>query len=147
LEITALDQYWQAGRLRHSEARRDAQAQMASFMVRAASERAPFGSLSGGNQQKVVLARCLRRQPEVLLLDEPTQGVDIGARLEIWGLVRRAVQEGAAALVVSSDFEELADLCDRVLVLRGGRIAAEVAGAELAPDRLHELSLIEEAVA
>ncbi|KZF00853.1 MULTISPECIES: sugar ABC transporter ATP-binding protein [unclassified Rhodococcus (in: high G+C Gram-positive bacteria)] len=95
-----------------------------------------LGTLSGGNQQKVVLARWLRRSPRVLLLDEPTQGVDIGAQADIHALVDKAAQDGAAVLVVSTDHGELTRLCDRVLVLSAGRVVDEFSRPRIDPDRL-----------
>ena len=94
--------------------------------MRAASTEVPLGILSGGNQQKALLARWLRLAPRLLLLDEPTQGVDVGARAEIWDLVRGSVSEGAAALAVLSDFEELLSVCDRVIVVIGGRTVCQL---------------------
>jgi ribose transport system ATP-binding protein len=91
---------------------------------------------SGGNQQKVVLAKWLRNQPRVLLLDEPTQGVDVGAQASIYELVRSAADRGAAVLVTSSDTKELSMLCDRVLVLRDGRLVGEVPRRDLSEARL-----------
>ncbi|MEA2330087.1 MAG: ribose transport system ATP-binding protein [Thermoleophilaceae bacterium] len=132
-----LSDYWRNGRLRHSEERRDARDVMGSFDVRAPSETAPFGALSGGNQQKLVLARSLRRGPKLLLLDEPTQGVDVGARAQLHGIIRDAVAAGAAAVIVSSDFDELEALCDRVVVLVGGAVGSELSGAELTAERVH----------
>ena len=86
---------------------------------------------SGGNQQKILLAKWLRLQPSVLLLDEPTQGVDVGAQSEIHALLRSAAEEGAAFVVASSDTHELAGLCDRVLVIKGGQIQRELSGTHL----------------
>lgn len=91
---------------------------------------------SGGNQQKAVLARWLRTEPKVLLLDEPTQGVDVGAKASIYQHVRAAADEGMAVLVASSDAEELVHLCDRVLVFRSGSVAVELRGNTLTEDRL-----------
>ena len=91
---------------------------------------------SGGNQQKAVLARWLRTEPKVLLLDEPTQGVDVGAKAAIYQHVRDAADGGMAVLVASSDAEELVHLCDRVLVCRSGNIAVELRGNTLTDDRL-----------
>jgi ribose transport system ATP-binding protein len=137
LSVATLPTYTRRGRVRRREEQAGARRLMSSFFVRAASEDAPLSSLSGGNQQKVVLARWLQRDPRLLLLDEPTQGVDVGARAEIHALIRGAVDEGAAALLVSSDFGELVSICDRVLVVRAGRVIADVAGAGLREDALN----------
>jgi ribose transport system ATP-binding protein len=114
---------------------------MRSFLVRAVSDRQPIMTLSGGNRQKVLLARWLRGEPRVLLLDEPTQGVDVGARAEIHRLIRAAVASGAAAIVVSSDHEELEQLCDRVVVLADGRVVAELGPGEVGAARISHLTL------
>ena len=95
-----------------------------------------FSLFSGGNQQKIVMAKWLRNQPRVLLLEEPTQGVDIGAKVGIYEAVESAARSGTAVLVCSSDDKELLRLCDRVLVLREGRLAAELSGADLTENRL-----------
>ena len=85
----------------------------------------PVRSLSGGNQQKTLLARWLLRQPALLLLDEPTRGVDVGAKQEIYRLLTELAEGGMALLVISSELEELIGLCDRILVMRRGEVAAE----------------------
>jgi ribose transport system ATP-binding protein len=107
----------------------------------------PISLLSGGNQQKVVLARWMNRRPQLLLLDEPTQGVDVGARADAYAIIRRAAESGVAVIVVSSDFGELADLSDRVLVLTAGRVTGELRGAEVTRHNLTERAHIEGAAA
>jgi len=123
LSVPRLGVYWRRLRFRHAAEARDARSAIMTFGVRCASERALITSLSGGNQQKAVLARWLQLKPRILLLDEPTQGVDVGARAEIFRLVRQAVAAGSSAIVVSSDFEELIEVCDRIAVLAAGRVA------------------------
>ncbi|MEO3856494.1 ATP-binding cassette domain-containing protein [Acrocarpospora sp. B8E8] len=110
--------------------------------VKAASASAPIASLSGGNQQKAVLGSILATDPRVLLIDEPTQGVDVGSKVEIYAYLRRlAAGTGTAILVVSSDALELAGLCDRVLVFSRGTVVAEVSGAELTEETITAAAL------
>ncbi|MGV2292252.1 ATP-binding cassette domain-containing protein [Trinickia sp. YCB016] len=108
-----------------SEARRAREA-VTDFAVKTPSVETPIRSLSGGNQQKVVLASVLASHPKVLLVDEPTQGVDIGARMEIYKVLREAAAAGTAVIVVSSDALEVAGLCDRVLIFSRGHIVKEL---------------------
>jgi ribose transport system ATP-binding protein len=89
------------------------------------------GSLSGGNQQKVLLAKWLETRPILLLLQEPTVGLDIGARLDILSLIRTVANEGTCVICASSDWEQLAEICDRVAILAAGRIAAELRGDDI----------------
>jgi ribose transport system ATP-binding protein len=116
--------------------RAEAKRLMADYGVRPALPEQRFSLFSGGNQQKVVMARALRDDPAVLLLDEPTQGVDIGAKAAIYEAIERAAAAGTAVLVSSSDAKELLRLCDRVIVMREGRGVAELSGAELTEHRL-----------
>jgi ribose transport system ATP-binding protein len=101
----------------------------------------PFALFSGGNQQKILLAKCLRSRPEVLLLDEPTQGVDIGAKEIIHRRVVEAAAQGAAVAVASTDADELVALCHRIVVLRRGRVVADLTGAEISVATIGSLSL------
>jgi ABC-type sugar transport system ATPase subunit len=109
--------------------------------LRPAEPERPLSQFSGGNQQKVILAKWLRTEPNVLVLDEPTAGVDVGAKAAIYRLLRDATQRGMAVLVNSSDTKELAELCDRVLVLDRGRQVAELQGVELSERALLRASL------
>jgi ribose transport system ATP-binding protein len=140
LSAVNVGRYFRGMRLRHEREQRDASGAIANFMIRAASDMQSLNTLSGGNQQKVMLARWLRDRPKLLLLDEPTQGVDAHARTEIHALLRAAAQQGTTLVVVSSDFEELTQLCDRVLVMSHGRGVAEVEGARLDSHQLTELA-------
>ena len=107
-------------------------------------ERAPheprlsYRALSGGNQQKALLAKWLSTTPRLLLLDEPTRGVDVGARLQIFTLIRDAARAGASVLCASSDYEQLSAICDRVLVFSGGNVVGELVGDDLAKERIAE---------
>lgn len=96
--------------------------------IRVASPRVNVGSLSGGNQQKVLIARLLELGPRVLILDEPTRGVDIGAKSEIYRLIDELARRGVAVLVISSELAEVVGICDRVMVMREGRLVGEVGG-------------------
>jgi ribose transport system ATP-binding protein len=107
--------------------------------LRPADPRRTIRTLSGGNQQKAVLARWLLRDCRVLLLDEPTRGVDVGARAEIYALVRRLADNGVAVLLVSSEVPEVLGLADRVLVMREGRVVAESLAAEIDESRVLDL--------
>jgi rhamnose transport system ATP-binding protein len=102
--------------------------------VKAAGPDAPGGSLSGGNQQKVALARWLAAKPKLLILDEPTQGVDVGAKGEIHKIIRHLAKEGLAVLMISSDLPEILGMSDRIAVMRGGTIAAMLPAQAAAHD-------------
>lgn len=100
----------------------------------------PVASLSGGNQQKVVLAKWLIRNPKVLILDEPTRGVDVGAKAEIYAILKRLAQDGVALLVVSSEMPELMTLADRVVVLANHQIRGELPRAEFSQEKILKLA-------
>jgi ribose transport system ATP-binding protein len=140
LSVTSVHRYFRRGRLRHDEEHVESEASIARFLIRTATDTQPLSTLSGGNQQKVILARWLRDDPALVLLDEPTQGVDINARAEIHGLLRDVARAGSAVVVVSSDFDELARLCDRVVVMVEGRVVAERTPPALDAHELTELA-------
>ncbi len=126
-----VDRYWRRGRLDTAAEREDAAASISRYLVKAPSAERSISTLSGGNQQKVIIGRWLRTEPSLLLLDEPTHGVDVGAREEIYDLIETHTRQGMGVLFASSDFEELATVCDRVLVLVDGTIGHEVTGVDL----------------
>ncbi len=124
--------------------RLDAQARraVAELRIRTPSIETPVRGLSGGNQQKVVLARALTTQPRVFLLDEPTRGIDVGAKVEVYRLIGELAAAGGAVVVASSDLLELLGLCDRILVMRAGRLTGEVARADFSQERVMALAAL-----
>jgi ribose transport system ATP-binding protein len=112
-----------------------------ALTVKASSIEAPVATLSGGNQQKVVLARWLALRPRVIVFDEPTQGVDVGAKAEIHRLIRRLADEGAAVVMVSSDLEEIVAECDRVAVMHDGRVTGILSHSECTPESIMQLAV------
>jgi ABC-type sugar transport system ATPase subunit len=117
------------------------------FDIRARSLEAPVVTLSGGNQQKALFAKWLARTPRVLLADEPTRGVDIGAKRQIHELIGRLAAQGMAVVLISSELEEVLGLAHRILVMRRGRIVAEYADQEATMDRVLSAAFATEAVA
>jgi ribose transport system ATP-binding protein len=110
--------------------------------IRTPGIRQAVRNLSGGNQQKVVLARAMTTGPRVFLLDEPTRGIDIGAKVEVYTLIGRLAAEGAGILVVSSELLELLGVCDRILVMRAGRLAGEVERRDFTQERVMALAAL-----
>jgi ribose transport system ATP-binding protein len=108
--------------------------------IKTPSAAQPVGLLSGGNQQKVVYGKWLARQPRVLILDEPTRGVDVGAKAEIYALVDELAGQGVAVWMITSDMEELLGMSDRVLVMHEGHVAGELSGAALTEEAVMRLA-------
>lgn len=108
----------------------------ASLRIRAPDQHARVGGLSGGNQQKVVLGKALMTEPTVVLLDEPTRGIDVGAKLEVYELINRLTAEGKAVILVSSELPELMGMSDRILMLAEGRIGGEFARSDFSQEKL-----------
>jgi ribose transport system ATP-binding protein len=134
-----VSQFWSGLLLRHRAERGEVKRLIARMRVKAPGGEAGIDALSGGNQQKVIVGRWLRLEPIVLLLDDPTQGVDVGAKSDIHQLIEAAAGAGTAVVVCSTDEAELERLCHRVVVLRGGSIAAELsAGSATAANIAHE---------
>jgi ribose transport system ATP-binding protein len=141
LTVTDVNRFVKAKRLRHSAERSETASWIDRLSIRLSGPEALIGSLSGGNQQKVMFAKALRLAPKLLLLDEPTQGVDIGAKDQIHALVDEGAANGAATLVASTDTDELVRLCHRVLVLVEGRVIAELNGTEIVAESIEQLQL------
>jgi len=147
LSIGSIGAFWRWPSLRLAKERANARDWFERLRVRpAGTQESPLSSFSGGNQQKIVFAKWLQRKPRVFLLEEPTQGVDVGTKAFLHQQLRDAAGAGAAILISSSDNEELVSLCHRVLVMRDGRIGAELRGEELTNSQLsfHSLGLAKE---
>ena len=100
------------------------------LQIKYGSSKDKIGTLSGGNQQKVMIARWLLTHPKVLILDEPTRGIDVGAKSEIYKLINSLAQEGMAIIMVSSEMQEIISMCDRIMVMSEGKIVSELSGSE-----------------
>ena len=121
---------------RAPRSRRRAGRRCESLSVKAPSLDAPVSALSGGNQQKVVISRALLSEPPLLVADEPTQGVDVGARAEIYAILREASTRGVPVIVASSDAKELEGLCDQVLVMSRGHVVETLRGDDVTEERI-----------
>jgi ribose transport system ATP-binding protein len=136
VSLAELPSYVRGGRVRGGQERGAVQRWIADLDIRPDDPDRLYSNLSGGNKQKVILAKWLNTSPRVFVMDDPTSGVDIGARHGIYGLVREQAATGAAFVVCSSDLEDFVGVCDRVLALVGGRVGAELSGAEITENRL-----------
>jgi ribose transport system ATP-binding protein len=121
--------------------RANAEVQKARLNIRAPDVATAVGSLSGGNQQKVVLARWLSMRPKVIIFDEPTRGIDVGAKNEIYELMRKLADAGVAVLMISSDMEEVIGVSDRVAVMHEGAIGGFLERAELSEHAILALAV------
>jgi ribose transport system ATP-binding protein len=131
LSFAALGQLSRWGIVDRSAERAAVERTMRSLAVRSDGSEPPAGSLSGGNQQKLVIGKWLMTAPRIILLNDPTRGIDVGTKQEIYQLLRRLAEEGAAILFYSTDYDELIGCCDRVLVMYDGAIKRELVGAEI----------------
>ncbi|MCQ4208643.1 sugar ABC transporter ATP-binding protein [Streptomyces longispororuber] len=139
VSVSSMSRFSYGGWLNRSAEREAARQATRDLSLRPDNPSAPVRTLSGGNQQKAVLARWLLRGCKVLLLDEPTRGVDVGARAELYAVIRRLADEGLAVLLVSSEVPEVLGLADRVLVLREGVVVHEAPAGELDEHRVLDL--------
>ena len=141
LTLCDLTPHFVGGRLRHKREAAETRQWIERLSIKTKGSEAIITSLSGGNQQKVMFGKALRLAPKLLLLNEPTQGIDVGAKDQIHALVDHATAEGVATVVASTDTEELVRLCHRVLVMIGGRIAASLTGGEITAERIEHTQL------
>ena len=141
--LPSLRRFTRLGRLRLGAERDAAAAQIAAVELAPDTLERPAGTLSGGNQQKVVLAKWLLANADVLIVDEPTRGVDVGAKIGIHRQLRALADRGKAVLVISSELPEVLALADRILVMRGGRLSAAFEAADATPERVLAAALPE----
>ena len=139
--MATLHRHVRRGLIDRASERRAAEGAISSLGIRATSSEAKSSSLSGGNQQKVVLSKWLATNPQVVILDEPTRGVDVGAKHEIYQLIRRLAAEGAAVLMVSSDMEEVILQSDRVAVMHEGELAGILTGYDITEEAVMHLAV------
>jgi ribose transport system ATP-binding protein len=141
LSISDVARHFRGGRLRRRAEVDETRHWIDRLSIKTSGTEAPIGSLSGGNQQKVMFGKALRLSPKLLLLDEPTQGIDVGAKEQIHQLIDRAAGSGVATLVASTDTDELVRLCHRVVVMANGRVKATLVGDHIATDRIEHTQL------
>ncbi|MEV0531057.1 multiple monosaccharide ABC transporter ATP-binding protein [Kitasatospora sp. NPDC050463] len=139
ISLSALGKVARYGRVNHHEETRVAESFRRTMNIKAPTVFTRTGTLSGGNQQKVVLSKWIFAEPEVLILDEPTRGIDIGAKAEIYTVIAELAAQGKAVLVISSELPELLGLCDRIYTMAEGRITGEVARADATQESLMRL--------
>ena len=140
MSLASLGAFSRAGIVRTRAERQAVAVQQQRLGIRATSLEQPIRSLSGGNQQKALLARLLATDAEVLLFDEPTRGIDVGAKADVWALLDELARAGKAVLMISSDLPEVLALADRVGVMRDGRLVAILARGEATPERVMSLA-------
>ena len=147
MTLATLGDFSEAGLVNGLRERATTRRLASELAIRTPSVDAPVVTLSGGNQQKVLFAKWLVRPPRVLLADEPTRGVDVGAKRQIHELIVELADQGMAVLLISSELEEVIGLAHRVLVMRRGRIVAEYDSEQATMDRVMAAAFATEAVA
>lgn len=138
--ISSLKRYLQGLLLSDARMKKATDSMISAMSIKTPSQSTKIQSLSGGNQQKVIIGRWLLTEPEILLLDEPTRGIDVGAKYEIYQLIIDLAKQGKTVLMVSSEMPELLGVCDRILVMSGGRLAGEVIPSETDQEEIMTLA-------
>jgi ribose transport system ATP-binding protein len=140
LALSSLGRYTSAGFVNRKEQRSRAQKMIEELTIRTPSPEQEIRYLSGGNQQKVVIGKWLLADSKVLIMDEPTRGIDVGAKVEIYELMNELTEHGAGILMISSDLPEVLGLSDRILVMAGGRITGELSREEASQEKVMTLA-------
>lgn len=131
------------GCINHRKARADSVKYKEALNIKTPSLEQKAGNLSGGNQQKIVLAKWLMQNPEIIVFDEPTRGIDVGAKTEIYKLIAKLAEEGKSIIFISSEMPEILGMCDRIIIMSGGRISGEISAAEASQERILEYAAAE----
>jgi ribose transport system ATP-binding protein len=131
LSLAALDQLSAGGIIDRAAERKAIEEAVRLLAIRTAGTDVPVGSLSGGNQQKIVIGKWLMVDPRIILLNDPTRGIDVGTKQELYQLMRKLADEGAAIVFYSTDYDELIGCCDRVLVMYDGAVRRVLSGSEI----------------
>lgn len=124
------------GLINRKKAREDSNEYKEVLSIKTPSLSQLVGNLSGGNQQKVVLAKWLMEKPDIIVFDEPTRGIDVGAKTEIYKLVAKLAEEGKAVIFISSELPEILGMCDRILVMSDGKLSGELSGEEATQEKI-----------
>jgi inositol transport system ATP-binding protein len=143
--LASLERVIHGGRLHRGEERDLVTAICERMNVKAPSLETTVDALSGGNQQKVVFAKWMMRDPDILVLDEPTRGIDVGAKFEIYKIMAELAREGKALLIISSELPELLGVCDRIYVMAKGRITGELPAAQATQESIMRYATMAEA--
>ena len=142
--LASLDQLSNSfGCINHRQARADSVKYKDILNIKTPSLEQKAGNLSGGNQQKIVLAKWLMQNPDVIVFDEPTRGIDVGAKTEIYKLIAKLAEEGKAIIFISSEMPEILGMCDRIIIMSGGRISGEISAAEASQEKILEYAAAE----
>ena len=136
VSLASMEQFFQNGHLYKAKERSKVKEICGQINVKMSSIDVPVSTLSGGNQQKVVLSKWMLTRPEILILDEPTRGIDVGAKLEIYKLMTNLVKEGKSIVMVSSELSELIGMCDRIYVMAGGQVTGQLTRAEFSQEKI-----------
>jgi ribose transport system ATP-binding protein len=141
VSLPSLGEYTRFGLIQQSRERRTAQQQVESLKIKTPGVDVLALNLSGGNQQKVVLGKWLAMQPKVMILDEPTRGIDVGAKAEIYRLMRALAEQGTVILMISSDMEEVLNISDRIAVMHEGQITGVLERAHCSEENVMQLAV------
>jgi D-xylose transport system ATP-binding protein len=136
LTLSSLDEISKIGIVNENEMIKATNYYVSELAIKTPSIEQKVKNLSGGNQQKVILGRWLMTKPKVLILDEPTRGIDVGAKVEIYSIINSLVDEGVCIILISSELPEIIGLCDRVIVIHEGRINGEFLSTEVTQEKI-----------